>query len=103
MSKGTLLFVAEAVGLGTLIGYVLKKIKNTSDFKVPDNEEEPVYKESNLEDIDDIEAVCEPTDENAIERNKMQQELLNLKRFRASYIQSLDDTQLTILYNLACK
>lgn len=103
MSKGALLFIVEAVGVGAVIGYFLKRIYNTSKCKIPDTEENTEYKESNIEDIDDMEALCEPTDENTIERSKMQQELINLKRFRASYIQGLDDTKLTVLYNLACK
>ena len=101
MNKGFLLNCAEAVGIGVLLGYLIKRVYNIVQAKVPNVESEE-YKESNIEDVDDIDTVCEKEDENTTERVRMQKELLKLKRFRANYIKGLDDTALTQLYNLTC-
>lgn len=103
MHKDIILTILKGVGLGVALGYFARKIMNVNSTIIPEDIHDDTYKESNIEDVDDTETVCEATDPNAAERERMQKELLGLKRFRATYIKDLDDTKLTILYNLACK
>ena len=98
--KKRIIILSLVISIGVTVGYIIYKINTVLNKEIPDTEDDNEdYKESNIEEFDTTTISEGAEDQNTLERSKMRKELIKLRRFRTSYINSLDDDKLMLLYN----
>ena len=99
--KKRIIILSLIIPIGVTVGYIIYKINDVLNKEIPDIEDDNEdYKESNIEEFDITTITEGGDDQNESERSKMRKELIKLRRFRTSYINSLDDDKLMLLYNI---